>query len=823
MGNTRKRPGRKLESYKELFMLQDKCHILLFGDAGTGKTTQISRIAYDWARCVVEALSRIELVFVLDIRNFQSNQTLSEAIKRHLLPAASTDDVDQVLEYLENKCLILLDGYDELPRGIVNHPLTNLPLDLFVMVTGRPHITDQFCRDQIGYTQVQVSGFSKENVSVYINRFFQKEKSNLASSLVQKVNETPLLQTLSSYPVLLVMICLLWEKRYKSHDPFDSMTRLYEKAVSDYINKPFDDNKHAFEEQVLVTIGKTALDELFANNIQIEEGRFDSKDIVKKALEMGLLVCEEGKLVDDRSVSFIHKTFQEYCAAVYLSSIYDSNQEEFENYLRKVNDGNIHEMIYLWRFTCGLCLNAAAATFAHVHVSLENESADSESQSSTWNSYVTLLYETELSHHVNVENKYHSQLQATPSSGIKVQSEELLAAFHHFGRPNCTNQCAKTTWLGAITSIEIATMVHSLLALVETLSGMSSLESAKLYVARDYVVTDELVGNPDILCQSLKTFEMFANAAGRAVRVNVITLVGLFSCMPALTKVLLDGIQLTGELGGNPVRLSQSLNEFYMYGGLRRLVGVSVSVMNHVRLLSCMPALTTVALGGIQLTGELVGNPVRLSQSLKEFYMYGLIRAMSVSVMSLVGLLSSMPALTKVSLDLIKLTGEFDGNPVILSQSLTEFDMSSRVRLRVNVVTLVGLLSYMPALTKVLLDGIQLTGVLVGNPVRLSQSLKEFHLSKGFVRGVSVSAMSLVGLLSCMPALTKVSLDDIKLTGELDSVQMGHSFPENKEHLQRYFRKHFPTCDIDMTFNTAYDSDDDTDNDTDDDTDGDVT
>ena len=140
----------KLDSYIDLFNLRgQKHHILLFGRAGSGKTTQIASIAYDWAKSVghdssqttlqgpsKSSLAVMELVFVLDMRHFRSDQTLAEAIKRQVLNNALVGDIDNVLGNLQEKCLLLLDGFDELPRTCQNHALLSSHLDnLFVIVT----------------------------------------------------------------------------------------------------------------------------------------------------------------------------------------------------------------------------------------------------------------------------------------------------------------------------------------------------------------------------------------------------------------------------------------------------------------------------------------------------------------------------------------------------------------------------------------------------------------------------------------------------------------------------------------------------------------
>ncbi|XP_072018854.1 uncharacterized protein [Amphiura filiformis] len=759
---------RKLESYKELFTLPDKHHILLYGEAGTGKTTHMSRIAYDWAKNEGYALSvrellKFELVLVLDIRKFQSNQTLAEAIKRQLLPGATTDDIDQVLDCLRNKCLVLLDGFDEMPKGLKNHALSSPHLDyLFVMVTTRPHLRDHFCRRHKGYNLVQVSGFSKENVLIYIEKFFQKSNPNLA----QKVQEIPLLQTMSSFPVLLVMICLLWEDSHEQDISFHSMTSLYKEAVSKYLNKPFDDKDGGLSkleiQNVLLKVGEIALTELFANHMQIEEELFGNSDVVQTAIEIGLLVRAEGKLVDDSSVSFIHKTFQEFCAALYLSDLDSANQEEV--LLRQLNKKNVDEMEHLLRFICGLNLQAARVIFPLV-IQLKKSLSGSWMSDMRWELPALLLFEVDLSHSTNVEDRHHLHRQMQSSKlcceKVKLNTAELL---HYFGKNS--DQFARDTWLNQIKIIDIQCEFSSIQTMLQGVGSMSLLEHAKVRIRKFEWMTPDIDVPP---CQSLSELRLHTLDSD-LVECNVISLASLLSFMPKLTKVSLNCIQLTGGLVIKPLILSQSLKEFHMSSSLLwRKEMCIVYVMPLVSLLSCMPALTKVSLDSIQLTSRLDGNPVILSQSLEfesvtEFDM----RACTVHVMPLVRLLSCMPALPEVSLKGIKLTGELDCNPVILSQKKFEMSSSSSSsKHSVDVMPLVSLLSCMNAVTTVTLKDIELTGGLNGKRVILSKSLKEFDMSSSS-SSCDCAVMPLVSLLSCMPKLLAVCISGIVLTGALD-------------------------------------------------------
>ena len=551
LGDEEEIKGRRLDSYVDLLNLPDqKDHILLFGRAGTGKTTQISRIAYDWAKSTNDVrdsetsshvsckslFAVIKLVLVLDIRHFVSNQTLAQEIKRQLLPGASTDDIDEALDYLGDSCLLLLDGFDEMPKSCQKHALHSSHLSyLFVIVTTRPHTKDQFCVENVGYTQVQVLGFSKEKVCSYIEKFYKVSgKQDMVPSLTQKVKETPLLQTLSSFPMLLVMICLLWEDTNKRGITFHSMTSLYTEAVSKYLNKPFknrEKNRRSWEQfqQMLQTVGKTALTELFEGNIQIDEANFTDVDVLKQGIDSGLMVLAEGKLVDNTSVSFIHKTFQEYCAAVYLSTLISTNKNMFISYLSKISLHNMLEMEYLLRFSCGLCIESAEAVLDHICGIQEEIGSNAEIP-------LVLLYETELSHGITKVSKYklHSKLLWGNLQDVSIRHEELLGAVVHFCDENQT--MAKATWLSKIKSLKSWSLAFSSVkTIIQVLCSMPSLKSAQINLAVSEDTSSCFDQLPNvILCKSLRKLQ-FGMKSSKICSINVTSLISLLRCMPALT------------------------------------------------------------------------------------------------------------------------------------------------------------------------------------------------------------------------------------------------------------------------------------------------
>ena len=533
---------QKLGSYHDMFKLSNR--LLLFGAAGTGKTTQINKIAYDWAKHVenvscdvsskqfkVPAHVAMELIFVLDMHKFQSNQTLAEAVKQQLLRGVPTEDIDHIFDFLRNKCLVIFDGFDEILKGVTNHALNYSQVNgLFVIVTTRPHVRDKFCRQNKGFTQIQVCGFSSENSARFINNMFDVwEESDLGPPLVEKVKGTPLLQALSSFPILLVMICLLWEDTNKQGIDFKSMTNLYKEVMTkQYLNKPFEDkDEEYFSEQeienVLQALGKTALKALFENKILIEQGHFENRNILKHAIDFGFILCHDGKLLRDTSVSFIHKTFQEYCAAVYMCWLFDSDKDKFQSYLSKINIDTVDHMEYMLRFCSGLSLEAAAAIFDHVLGVVKTREV-------SWRLCLILLYEIELSHDSDLVKQYnfHHELESLCMSAEIDVDADFIAAIMHF---TSGKNPFPRMWLSNIKSFNSEYRSMSIHNILQILYNMPSLESVTISV--------QMLMNESItpVTEFSKLTQLKLSVA---TSVHVNSIVTFLLCMPALRELKLQ-------------------------------------------------------------------------------------------------------------------------------------------------------------------------------------------------------------------------------------------------------------------------------------------
>ncbi|XP_072037399.1 nucleotide-binding oligomerization domain-containing protein 2-like [Amphiura filiformis] len=213
--------------------------VLLLGDAGSGKSTTAANLAYKWALNDNRSpLYKFTLVFVIYMHKIEdSNASLVDLIFDQILAEDSQISREGLKSYITSNAknvLLLLDGLDECHSGshknrsseISKVLQNNLLRDSCVILTSRPHEISDLGEHLSHYTQVKLKGFSLENMLKYIMKFF-REKNKIAT-LIQKLEQEPHILALAAIPVLLLMICILWDDN--SSLP-NTMTQLYQETI----------------------------------------------------------------------------------------------------------------------------------------------------------------------------------------------------------------------------------------------------------------------------------------------------------------------------------------------------------------------------------------------------------------------------------------------------------------------------------------------------------------------------------------------------------------------------------------------------------------
>ena len=327
--------------------------VLVEGDAGIGKTTLCTAISEDWAK---ESLfQQFELVLLLPLRykEIALAGSLSELLK---LLHSSANIRDSVVNYLEEeegeKVLVIADGWDELGESerqedsfLFSLFFKQFPL-LSVILTSRPYASALFHRLPYIDRFVAVCDFSYEDVELYIQSEFDGDHDK-AERLLQELTNNPLVESICSIPLNCAIVCHLWRTVEKALPT--TMTGLYTKIIFNILFRNiqkiekykhigelsrFDALPEGLKESWLLLCEfafctMEAGDQIVFSQQELLE--YFPQGLDEKVLHFGLLQCTETIFETGRKTAFhfLHLTFQEYLAALYLAKQPTGTQLQF--------------------------------------------------------------------------------------------------------------------------------------------------------------------------------------------------------------------------------------------------------------------------------------------------------------------------------------------------------------------------------------------------------------------------------------------------------------------------------------------------------------
>ena len=361
--------------------------LLIEGEPGMGKTTYSQKLAYDWANKQDEwdtSFPSIEVLLLLRCNDVKSG--IWEAIDDQLLP----DDIDEqakenFFKYIrENqaKCLLLLDGLDEADSFKLDMYYSLVQSKLLpgchIVITSRHEVGKKvrpYCD-----TLWEIVGFTKEDAESFIRKYF-KGKEHLAEKLIKRLklpeydaesfirkyfkgkehlpeklikrlklpeyndaaaaaaaddddDDDPLktLGELTKNPLNTALLCCLFED-FEGVLP-TSRTELYLEIVTFVLRRYEEKNglKSSNEDLIsgykkeLLILGSFALESLLKG-----ESYFEKKEDTVKLINFGFLSFQQGgtKRKPCTRYAFLHKSFQEFFAGLFLAFQVISKERDF--------------------------------------------------------------------------------------------------------------------------------------------------------------------------------------------------------------------------------------------------------------------------------------------------------------------------------------------------------------------------------------------------------------------------------------------------------------------------------------------------------------
>ncbi|XP_033640099.1 NACHT, LRR and PYD domains-containing protein 3-like [Asterias rubens] len=458
---------------------------LVTAETGYGKSTLLKKIAYDWALIQVPKRHRLsqspleiyKLLFLLNVNLMSKDFNFIDAIFSQILTDCNYLTKKGLKSFIQKhpeEVLILFDGADEVLFQMLDRAngldtiKGVLSFQSFkscrVIVSSRQFTALKLLKWYPHFTRVRVTGFNDENRQEYVGKYLTNYDSKYQSELLKEVQESQTLRTLGEIPLMFWLMCTTWEECHKLPDRvtklFNSAVRvLYQHRVSKSSATCSDTFTTATFDDLSKQLGKVALEGLLNPNgvkLHFTQAEFDSERAVALGCEVGLLANTKAmhELEEFDYVTFLHKTFQEYYAAMYLANLASSNLEMFRKYVSQILAGNIDTMEYLLRFCCGLNSAAAEIIIALVSEKLSHNELDTFigflcNYTPYSRIMMLLLFEAELEFMV----RDFADADWVRFSGT-LQGEDLLAA-HYF-----VKTLARTTGLPHASNLDV--ICHSL-------------------------------------------------------------------------------------------------------------------------------------------------------------------------------------------------------------------------------------------------------------------------------------------------------------------------------------------------------------------------
>ena len=314
------------------------------GSPGIGKTTFCLKLAYDWADGNIPSecsFPKFEFVFLLKCRDIDGD--IMEAISEQLLPRNMEKSVEKLLHLMndfrnqERLILIILDGLDELPEQSRHHVDELLHRRIlpfcYVLATTRQERGIEARNTFVFDIYLEIKGYTKSDAISYVRRHFETiGQSPKGERLIQEMEQNTMLHALRNNPLNLLLLCVIFED-YDGELP-TSRTELYEVIVQCLLRRycakhslavPKDTTtlRKRFEEDVFA-LGQLAWTCLVNDRQSFPEGELAEREVRNKNLvarKIGLLYKEESlkRLSPQHEYWFLHKSFQEYLAAAFIS------------------------------------------------------------------------------------------------------------------------------------------------------------------------------------------------------------------------------------------------------------------------------------------------------------------------------------------------------------------------------------------------------------------------------------------------------------------------------------------------------------------------
>ncbi|MBO3458094.1 NACHT domain-containing NTPase [Aetokthonos hydrillicola Thurmond2011] len=373
------------ESFTGIEVVSKYTKLMVLGKPGSGKTTFLQSIAL---RCNQKEFKPDHLPIFITLKDFaedagevgQNQSSLFNYISEEFVNfGISEQDITTIL--LQGRCLILLDGLDEVTEK-----------DNDKVIKEIRHFTDKFYKNHIvitcriaaqtykfkGFTEVEIADFTQTQIAAFAERWFLAvakkpihEAKAFSSEFIQKLNlpENQQIQGLVNTPILLNLTCLVFQflkdfpklrselyqqgldlllvrwdelRGVKRDEIYRNLSLPHKiKLLSRLAAITFTEEDCFFSENKIQQIISEYLSELTNAPTDVYNLELKSRDVLKSIEAQHGLLVERARGI----YSFSHLTFQEYFTAKEV--VAHANSQTLLEFVAHIRDKRWREVFLL--------------------------------------------------------------------------------------------------------------------------------------------------------------------------------------------------------------------------------------------------------------------------------------------------------------------------------------------------------------------------------------------------------------------------------------------------------------------------------------------
>lgn len=360
--------------------LQSPNKVILYGVAGTGKTSICQFLTHTWAN-KDEHGSTCDILILIKCKTTRQDN-LVDFLLAFLPESMKGVHKNDIMVLMQNlKLMFIVDAYDEATnqaKELISDILHTLPRST-IIITTRQHAVSYIEMKVFEATGsdcmlLKVLGFGEDRQKKYVRNFFHLTLTS-ATSASEKEEADRMCTEMESYldsldkchrefvslPLTLSLLVILWQDNSKSAKEATTLTRLYQKIIR-YTLKRFTPEDSDVRRWIL-DLGKVAWQNLnrksqCLTNKDVEKlmDLGDSLGLQKKQVLTAVLqsTSEDSALDNKNYWTFSHNSQQEFLAAEYLVKQIVSHDRLLSEILESYVAKKLHRYLQVIEFVAGL-------------------------------------------------------------------------------------------------------------------------------------------------------------------------------------------------------------------------------------------------------------------------------------------------------------------------------------------------------------------------------------------------------------------------------------------------------------------------------------